>query len=140
MTKTKLFLVQFLIEADVTNWPEFDEAAASAHFTAALKLSQEDKKVGVQVYLLARKPDDEGDLTVEQYEDRGYDVEICQNAHTVGTDVPAYFAMVGNPQAKTYALSVVGSNCATVEEAKAAARLNVDRRVARQERKDGKKE
>jgi hypothetical protein len=131
MATKKLFLVQFLIEVDVSEWPDFDEGKAVEHFRAALKLSGEDKVRRVQTYLLARMPDDPGDLTVEEYEDRGFDIEICQDANTVGTDVPTYFALVWNPQAKTPAGTVAGSDSRTIEEAKEAARLYVDKRLRR---------
>ena len=132
MTKKKLFLIQLLIEADVSDWPDFDERKAAEHLRSALKLSGEDKIHRVQAYLLARKPDDPGDVTIEQYEDRGFEVEICQDADTVGTDIPTYFAVVTNPQAKTPTGSLVGSDCSTVEEAKEAARINIDKRIQRQ--------
>jgi hypothetical protein len=71
MPTKKLFLVQFLIEADVSEWPDFDEVNASDYFLSALKLSPEDKKLAAQVYLLAKKPNERGDVLVEEYEDRG---------------------------------------------------------------------
>lgn len=131
MATTKLFLIQLLIEADVTDWPDFDERKAAEHLRSALKLSGEDKIHHIQAYLLARKPDDPSDVTIEEYEDRGFEVEICQDADTVGTDVPTYFAVVTNPQAKTPYGSVVGDNCKTIEEAKEVARTNVDKRIQR---------
>lgn len=133
MPTTKLFLVQFLIEADVSEWPDFDETQAADYFLSALKLSGADKKLGAQVYLLARKPDGRGDFLIEEYEDRGYVVEILQNAHTVGTDVPMYFAMVTNPQSKT-PYSYPTKDCETIRGAKEAARLRVDKRIARKQR------
>ncbi len=45
----KLFLVQFLVEADVSEWPEFDGAKAVDYFLSALKLSGEDKKPSAKV-------------------------------------------------------------------------------------------
>ena len=134
MANTKLFLVQFIIEADVTEWPDFDELQATDYFRSALKLSHVDKTLGVQVYLLARRPEERGDLLIEQYKDRGFDVEIYQNANTVGTDVPTYFALVTNPKTKTPTSSVAGGDHNTVEEAKIAARTNVDKRISRQRR------
>lgn len=124
MAIKKLFLVQFLIEADVSEWRDFDERQAAEHFREALKLSSEDKVQRLQAYLLARLPDDRGDMTLEDYEDRGFRVEICQDANTVGTDVPTYFAVVWNMQAKTPTGSVAGGHCETVDEAKEAARLH----------------
>jgi hypothetical protein len=138
MAKTKLFLIQLLIEADVEDWPDFDEWKAEEHLRSALKLSGADKIHRIQAYLLARKPEDRGDVTVEQYEDRGFEVEICQNAETVGTDVPTYFTLVSNPKVKTPYGSVVGSECGTIEEAKEAARANIDKRIQRQQKLKGK--
>ncbi len=135
MAKTKLFLVQFLIEADVSEWPDFDEVRAADYFLSALKLSGEDKKHSVQVYLLARKPNDRGDLLIEEYEDRGYEVEISQDASTVGTDIPTYLALVTNTKIKNPTGYVVGDDCATVEEAKEAARINIDKRIEREKRR-----
>jgi hypothetical protein len=133
MSQTKLFLVQFLIEADVTEWPEFDEERAIEHFRP--NLSKEDKIIRSHVYLLARKPDEDSDKTIEKYHDRGFDVEICQDAHTVGTDVPTYFALVFNPQAKTVYGSVIGGGSESIKAAKEAARINVDKRIERQNKK-----
>jgi hypothetical protein len=131
MPQTKLFLVQYLIEADVSEWPDFDEEKAIEHFRP--KLSKEDKLIRAQVYLLARKPD-ERDLLVEEYEDRGLDVRIYQNAHTVGTDVPYYYVMVFNPQAKS-PTSSASDDYPTIEAAKEAARVRVDKRLERQNKK-----
>ena len=133
MPNKKLFLVQFLIEADVSEWPDFDEMTAADHFLSALKLTNEDRKLGAQVYLLAKSPNERGDLLVEEYEDRGLVVQIFQDAHTVGTDAPTYFSTVWNPQAKG-ASSSASENRDTVEEAKEDARLRVDRRLARKPR------
>ncbi len=132
---TKLFLVQYLIEADVSEWPEFDEQKAIEHFRP--KLSKEDKVIRSQVYLLARKPDEEGDLLVEQYDDRGLDVHIYQNAHTVGTDVPSYYVMVFNPKLKS-ASSSASEDYPTIEAAKESARIRVDKRLERQARQPKK--
>ncbi len=65
MAKTKLFLIQLLIEADVEDWPDFDEWKAEEHLRSALRLSGADKIHRIQAYLLARKPEDRGDVTVE---------------------------------------------------------------------------
>ncbi len=135
MAKTKLFLVQFLIEADVSEWPDFDESKAADYFLSALKLSGEDKKHSIQVYLLTRKPNEGGDLLIEEHEDRGYKVEIRQNADTVGTDIPTYFALVTNMQIKNPAGYFAGSDHATEEEAKEAARANIDKRIEREKRR-----
>jgi hypothetical protein len=129
MPTTKLFLIQLLIEADVTDWPDFDERKAAEHIRSAIKLLGADKIHHIQAYLLARKPDDPSAVTVEESEDRGFEVEVCQNAETVGTGIPKYFAVVTNPQAKTPYGSVGGDECITVEEAKEAARINVDKRI-----------
>lgn len=59
-------------------------------------------------------------------------MEIYRDAYTVGTDVPTYFATVANPTAKNPSGSVVGGDCTTLEEAKDAARLNIDKRLQRQ--------
>jgi len=126
---TKLFLLQYVIEADVTEWPDFDEQKAIEHFRP--KLSKEDKIIRSQVYLLAKKPDENSDKIIEKYNDRGFDVEIRQDAHTVGTDVPTYFAMVSNPQAKTYAGSLAGNDSESIKEAKEAARVYIDKRLKR---------
>jgi hypothetical protein len=132
MSQTKLFLVQFLIEADVSEWPDFDEIQAAEHFRSGLNLSSEDKLLRSQIFLLARKPDDLGDLVIEDYEDRGYRVEICQDAETVGTDVPSYFLGVYNLQSKNPSSSITSH--LTLEEAREAARLKVDKNLERRQR------
>jgi hypothetical protein len=131
MAKTKLFLIQLLIEADVSEWPDFDERKAAEHLRSAIKLSGEDKVHHIQAYLLARKPDDPEDLVIEKYEDRGFEVEICQDADTVGTDVPSYYVAVYNPKVKNPSSSISG-NHPTVEAAKEEARIRVDKRIQRQ--------
>jgi hypothetical protein len=131
----KFFLVQCIIEADVTEWPEFDERRAEDHFRSALHLSGEDKVHRINAYLLARKPDDRDDLTLEEYEDRGLKVEICQDAHTVGTDVPSYFSLVWNPKAKQPIGSIAANHCTTVEAAKEATQIYVDKRLERERKK-----
>jgi hypothetical protein len=134
MPTKKLFLVQFLIEADVSEWPDFDEVNATDYFLSALKLSPEDRKLSAQVYLLARKPNERGDVLVEKYEDRGLMVEIYQNANTVGADIPTYFVMIFNPKAQSPS-SVAGDEHLTVESAKEEARARVDRRLERERKR-----
>jgi hypothetical protein len=131
MAQKKLFFVQFLIEADVSEWPDFDELEAASYFKSILKLSDEDKVHRVQAYLLARKPDERGDLLVERYEDRGLDVHIYQDADTVGTDVPTYYVTVYNPTVKSPSSSV-GDSHPTIEAAKEEARTRVGKRLERQ--------
>jgi hypothetical protein len=138
MPTKKLFLVQFLIEADVSEWPDFDEATAADHFLSALKLSTEDRKLSSQVYLLARKPEERGDLIVEEYNDRGLDVEIRQHARTVGTDAPVYFVMIFNPQAQSPS-SAPGEDHLTVESAKEEARERVTKRLERERKRRQKR-
>jgi hypothetical protein len=130
MPQTKLFLVQYIIEADVTKWPEFDEEKAIEHFRP--NLSKEDKIIHSHVFLLARKPD-ERDLLVEEYEDRGFNVEIRQSAETVGTDVPIYYLGAFNRQVKNSSSSI--SEHPTIEAAKEAAHIRVDKRLERQNKK-----
>jgi hypothetical protein len=128
MAQTKLFLVQFLIEADVTEWPDFDERKAVEHFRP--KLSKEDTLLRAEAYLLVRRPDEDGDPLVEKDDDRGLDVHIYQNAQTVGTDVPSYYLMVFNPKVKG-ASSSASDDYPTIEVAKEAARIRVDKRLKR---------
>jgi hypothetical protein len=129
VAQTKLFLVQYLIKADVTEWPDFDERKAAEHFRP--KLSKEDTLLRAEAYLLVRRPDEDGDPLIEEYEDRGLNVCIRQNYETVGTDVPSYFVTVFNPKVKNPSSSV-GDDYPTVEAAKEAAQIRVDKRLERE--------
>jgi hypothetical protein len=129
---TKLFLVQYLIEADVTEWADFDERKAAEHFRP--KLMKEDKLLQSHAYLVVRRPDEEGDPLVKEYEDRGLNVCIHQNFDTVGTDVPSYYVMIFNPKVKNPSSST-GDDYPTIEAAKEAARKRVDKRLEREEQR-----
>jgi hypothetical protein len=128
VAQTKLFLVQYLIEVDVTEWPDFDERKAAEHFRP--KLSKEDILLRAEAYLVVRRPDEEGDPLVEEYEDRGLNVCIHQNFDTVGTDVPSYYVTIFNPKVKNPSSST-GDDYPTIEAAKEAARIRVDKRLKR---------
>lgn len=135
MKKTKFFLAQFLIEVDVTERPDFDDIQASDYFSSVFQLSGNDKKIEVKVYPLAAKPDSRQDVEIETYEYRGYRIEVCQNAHTVGSDRPTYFGVVFNLQAKHQTGSVLGSEQENIEEVKQMVQEYVDKKIARMEKR-----
>jgi len=135
MKKTRFFLAQFLIEVDVTDRPGFDDMEATAYFISALQLLDKDKKHDLKVYPLAVKPGSGTDALIESYEYRDFEIEIYQNADTVATDVPTFFAVVTNLQTKSRYGSVLGDDFENIENAKEAAQAHVDKRKLRMEKK-----
>ncbi len=131
LVKTKFFLAQFLVEVDVTDRPDFDDLQATDYFSSAFWLSGNDKKHEVKVYALAAKPDSRQDVAIEEYEYRGFPITVYQNAHTVGADVPTYFATVTNLQTKSKNASVVAGDSEIVKVVKDAAQNHVDKLVSR---------
>jgi hypothetical protein len=132
MPVKKYFLVQFLVEADTTEYPEFNGLQAREHFRSAFKVPVEDKVIGIQVCLLAQKPDEWGDQLIEAYVDRGLEIEIYQDADTLGTDAPTYGGTAANPRAKQRTISLIANECLTVEAAKEVMRIYVDKRMERE--------
>jgi hypothetical protein len=136
MRKTKFFLAQFLIEVDVSDKPDFDESRATVYLQSALHLQVKDKSHDLKVYPLSAKPAPLQDETIEVYKYRDFDIEICQNADTLGTDQPTYFTVVSNPQAKTYSGSLVGGHYGSIEEAKSVGEQHVDKRIVQIEKRN----
>lgn len=77
------------------------------------------------------REDDDLDVAIEEYEYRGFPITVYQNAHTVGSDVPTYFATVTNLQTKSKNASVVAGDSEIVEVVKDAAQNHVDKLVSR---------
>lgn len=135
MRKTRYFLAQVLIEIDVGDRPDFDESQATQYFNSTLKLAPTDRAHDVRVYLLASKPGSRSDVVIEQYEYHDFRIDICQNASTVGSMHPTFFAVVWNLQAKNPTGSLVDSDCESIDELKKQAVEHVDKRKARIEKR-----
>ena len=133
MKKTKFFLARILVEVDVTNRPDFDERQAADYFSSVFSLSGNDRKREVTVRELRPKASYVTDVEIEEYEYRGFVITICQNADTVGTAVPTYFAVVTKQNAKSG--TVVWDDSQFIEVAKNDAEIYVDKRVSRRKQK-----
>jgi hypothetical protein len=55
----------------------------------------------VTVQELRLKTSHIADVDIEEYEYRGFVITVCQNADTVGTAVPTYYAVVAKPNSKS---------------------------------------
>jgi hypothetical protein len=97
----KFFLARILVEVDVTNRPDFDERQAADYFSSMFSLYGNDRELEVTVRELRPKASYVRDVDIEEYEYRGFVITICQNADTVGTAVPTYYAVVAKPNAKS---------------------------------------
>lgn len=73
------------------------------------------------------------DVDIEEYEYRGFVITICQNAETVGTALPIYFAVVTKQNAKSG--TVMWDDSQFIEVAKNDAEIYVDKRVSRSKQK-----
>lgn len=133
MKKTKLFLARILVEVDVTNRPDFDELQAADYFSSVFSLTGNDRKREVTVCELRPKASSITDVEIEEYEYRGFVITIHQNADTVGTAVPTYFAVVAKPNSKSG--TVMWDDSQFIEVAKNDAEIYVDKRVSRSKQK-----
>lgn len=129
----KFFLARILVEVDVTNRPDFDERQAADYFSSVFSLYGNDRKLEVTVRELRPKASYVRDVDIEEYEYRGFVITICQNADTVGTAVPTYFAVVAKPNSKSG--TVMWDDSQFIEVAKNDAEIYVDKRVSRSKQK-----
>lgn len=83
-----------------------------------------------------RRGDAEDDVRVHREEYRGYEIEVYQDAETVGTARPTYFQTRRNLAVKS-GTSAVSDSVGSVEEAVAEARRKVDRRIELKKRREG---
>ena len=127
--KAKFFLARILVEVDVTNRPDFDEPQAADYFSSVFSLCGNDRTLEVTVRELRPKVSSITDVEIEEYEYRGFVITICQNADTVGTAVPTYFAVVAKPNSKSG--RVMCDDSQFIEVAKNDAEIYVDTRVSR---------
>jgi hypothetical protein len=127
--KAKFFLARILVEVDVTNRPDFDERQAVDYFSSVFSLCSTDRKLEVTVRELRPKASYIRDVKIEEYEYRGFVITIHQNADSVGTAVPTYFAVVAKPNSKNG--TVMWDDSQFIEVAKNDAEIYVDKRVSR---------
>ena len=133
MKKPKFFLARILVEVDVTNRPDFDERQAADYFSSVFSLSGNDRKLEVTVRELRPKACCITDVEIEEYKYRGFVITICQNADTVGTAVPTYYAVIAKPNSKSG--RVMWDHSQFIEVAKNDAEVYVDKRVSRSKQK-----
>jgi hypothetical protein len=126
---TKFFLVQHLVELDMTHRSSFDDVDAHNYFANLLRLSGKDKKHKIEVFTLSIKPYSWQDLLLESYEYRGYTINIYQNAETVGADIRAYFSTIVDKHTKKFSQGLVAEGD-EVEVVKKAAEESVDYRLS----------
>jgi hypothetical protein len=131
--KAKFFLARILVEVDVTNRPDFDERQAADYFSSVFSLYGNDRKLEVTVRELRPKASYVRDVDIEEYEYRGFVITICQNADTVGTAVPTYYAVVAKSNSKSG--TVMWDDSQFIEVAKNDAEIYVDKRVSRSKQK-----
>lgn len=133
VTKAKVFLARILVAVDVTNRPDFDERQAVDYFSSVVSLSGNDTKCEITVRELKPKASEIMDVEIEEYEYRGFVITVCQNADTVGTAVPTYFAVVAKPDSKGG--RVMWDDSQFIEVAKNDAETYVDKRLSRRKQK-----
>ena len=133
MKKTKFFLARILVEVDVTNRPDLDELQAADYFSSVFLLTGNDRTREVTVRELRPKASYTTDVEIEEYEYRGFVITIHQNADTVGTAVPTYFAVVAKPNSKSG--TVMWDYSQFIEVVKNDAEVYVDKRVSRRKQK-----
>ncbi len=133
LTKAKFFLARILVAVDVTNRPDFDERQAADYFSSVFSLSGNDRKCEVTVRELRPAASYIMDVEIEKYEYRGFVITICQNADTVGTAVPTYFAVVAKPNSNGG--HVTWDDSQFIEVAKNDAEIYVDKKVSRRKQK-----
>ena len=133
MKKAKLFLARILVAVDVTNRPDFNERQAADYFSSVFSLSGNDTKCEITVRELKPKASEIMDVEIEEYEYRGFVITVCQNADTVGTAVPTYFAVVAKPGSNGG--RVMWDDSQFIEVAKADAETYVDKRLSRRKQK-----
>jgi hypothetical protein len=73
------------------------------------------------------------DVEIEKYEYGGFVVTVCQNANTVGTAVPTYFAVVAKPNSNGG--HVTRDDSQFIEVVKNDADIYVDKKVSRRKQK-----
>ena len=133
VTKAKFFLARILVAVDVTNRPDFDERQAADYFSSVFSLSGNDTKCEMTVRELRPKVSEIMDVEIEEYEYRGFVITVCQNADTVGTAVPTYFAVVAKPNSNGG--HVTWDDSQFIEVVKNDAEIYVDKRLSRRKQK-----
>jgi hypothetical protein len=68
---------------------------------------------------------------IEEYEYCGYPINVYQNAHTVGADIPTYFATVTKLHTKSKHGAIVADDSECIEVVKNRAEEYVDKLISR---------
>ena len=79
---------------------------------------------------LSAKPDSRKDILIEEYEYCGYPINVYQNAHTVGADIPTYFGAVTKLHTKSKHGAII-DNSESIEVVKNCAEEYVDKLMSR---------
>lgn len=132
MTETKFFLARFLVEVDVTNIPNFNDRQAADYFSSVFSLTGNYRKREVTVHELRPRASYTMDVEIEKYEYLGFVITVNQNADTVGTVVPTYFAVVARPNSNGG--SVLPADSEFIEVVKNEAEIWVDKKVSRRKK------
>jgi hypothetical protein len=133
VSKVKFFLARILVAVDVTNRPDFEEREAADYFSSVFSLSGNDTKCEMTVRELTPKASAIMDIEIEKYEYREFVITVCQNADTVGTAVPTYFAVVAKPNSNGG--RVMWDDSQFIEVVKNDAEIYVDKRLSRRKQK-----
>lgn len=134
MESTRHYLAQLIVEVDCTH-PDFNAAQVSTKILAALQSIPGVSSRDVKVYPLAFAADQSIDVNVAKYEYRDFEVQIRQNAESIGTNQPTYYGVIYNYQDKHPHGALVDGNHDSREMAEAAAREYVDTRIRKREKK-----
>jgi hypothetical protein len=132
LAETKFFLARFLVEVDVTDRPNFDDRQAAEYFSSVFSLTGNYRKREVTVHELRPRASYFTDVEIEEYEYRGFRITVCQNADSVGTVVPTYFAVVAKPNSNGG--SVRPGDSEFIEVIKNDAEIYVDKKVSRRKK------
>jgi hypothetical protein len=124
----KHFLAQFIFEVEGQHALKFDamEMRMALFRTIDREASGEIREI--KVYPLACMPDEFGDVEIQSEEYRGFEITIYQNADSVASDVPTFYAATRNLSAKTMMANIHGDDVRSIEEALAIGRAYVDKR------------
>lgn len=138
MLKTKFLVIQMTVETELEDGFDVDSFSAIEEISSAIKISDKYKKHDIKIFELARKPNSRQDAFIEEYNYKGFLIEICQNAGTVGSDTPTYYAVVYNLENKSNLGKMLSEDALDIAGAKEIGEEYADKRRASIEKKTAK--